>query len=205
MNCIVLASDENWQILTSCSSAINWKRVSDITSFLNEKMGDVYFNLSENSYQQDYSVISAPVIINSVTHSLYKIKAGKNIIRINAWPGFLEKEIWEVAGDIGEVIHDLITSLSKKYMIVSDEAGFVTARIIAMIINEAYYAKEEKVSTASEIDTAMKLGTNYPYGPFEWGDKIGLAKIYELLSLLSKKDIRYTPAASLSQEINKIS
>ena len=35
----------------------------------------------------------------------------------------------------------------------------------------------ENVSTRDEIDTAMKLGTNYPFGPFEWAEKIGLKNI----------------------------
>jgi 3-hydroxyacyl-CoA dehydrogenase len=45
-----------------------------------------------------------------------------------------------------------------------------------MIINEAYFALEDNVSTKAETDIAMKLGTNYPYGPFEWGQLIGLKK-----------------------------
>ena len=71
-----------------------------------------------------------------------------------------------------------------------------------MIINEAYFTLEEKVSTKEEIDTAMKLGTNYPYGPFEWGQKIGLKKVNELLTTLAETNSRYTPAALLQKEAN---
>ena len=45
-----------------------------------------------------------------------------------------------------------------------------------MIINEAYFTWEAGTSTKEEIDIAMKLGTGYPYGPFEWGEKIGLSR-----------------------------
>ena len=69
-----------------------------------------------------------------------------------------------------------------------------------MIINEAYYALEENVSTKQQIDIAMKLGTNYPYGPFEWGEKIGIEKIYLLLKKLSAQNKRYTISHSLEQE-----
>ena len=48
-----------------------------------------------------------------------------------------------------------------------DIPGFISARVVSMIINEAYFALEEEVSSKEEIDTAMKLGTNYPYGPFD--------------------------------------
>jgi 3-hydroxybutyryl-CoA dehydrogenase len=46
----------------------------------------------------------------------------------------------------------------------------------------------------------MKLGTSYPYGPFEWSTKIGLTRIYELLTELSSEDKRYTPAPLLEEE-----
>ncbi len=66
-----------------------------------------------------------------------------------------------------------------------DEPGFVTPRVISMIINEAYFAFAEGVSTPEEIDTAMKLGTNYPYGPIEWGNRIGLQNVVRLLKKLA--------------------
>lgn len=45
--------------------------------------------------------------------------------------------------------------------------GFTVPRTLAMIINEAYFALEENVASASDIDRAMKFGVNYPKGPFE--------------------------------------
>ncbi len=66
-----------------------------------------------------------------------------------------------------------------------------------MIINEAWYTLGDDISTKEEIDTAMKLGTNYPYGPFEWGEKIGIERIIELLESLAKTDSRYTVAPAL--------
>ncbi len=64
-------------------------------------------------------------------------------------------------------------------------------------INEAWFALEENVSSKEEIDVAMKLGTNYPYGPFEWASLIGIEKIFELLQKLSTYDKRYLPATLL--------
>ncbi|MFX8832908.1 3-hydroxyacyl-CoA dehydrogenase family protein, partial [Acinetobacter baumannii] len=76
----------------------------------------------------------------------------------------------------------------------------LAARVVAMIINEAYFGWGEGISSKADIDIAMKLGTNYPYGPFEWGYKIGVQKILELLQVLSKTDDRYTPAKALIEE-----
>jgi 3-hydroxybutyryl-CoA dehydrogenase len=53
-----------------------------------------------------------------------------------------------------------------------------------MIINEAFFAMQEGVAPAREIDTAMKLGTNYPRGPVEWAERIGVSQVVALLSAL---------------------
>jgi 3-hydroxybutyryl-CoA dehydrogenase len=89
---------------------------------------------------------------------------------------------------------------NKKIEWVPDIPGFVTARVISMIINEAYFALDENVSSKEEIDTAMKLGTNYPYGPFEWAKAIGLKNVYDLLKHLAELNNRYTPSALLQKE-----
>jgi 3-hydroxybutyryl-CoA dehydrogenase len=47
----------------------------------------------------------------------------------------------------------------------------------------------------------MKLGTNYPFGPFEWSKKIGLNKIYFLLNKLATEDSRYAVAQLLEKEV----
>jgi 3-hydroxybutyryl-CoA dehydrogenase len=83
---------------------------------------------------------------------------------------------------------------------VPDVPGFISARVISMIINEAYFALQDNVSSKEEIDIAMKLGTNYPYGPFEWSKKIGLGNIAGLLTILSTTKERYTPASLLKNE-----
>ena len=98
---------------------------------------------------------------------------------------------------IGEKI---LGSFNKKIEWLEDTPGFISARVIAMIINEAYYALEEAVSTKEEIDTAMKLGTSYPFGPFEWAEKIGLKNVYELLLALAITNARYLPAPLLKKE-----
>lgn len=76
--------------------------------------------------------------------------------------------------------------------------GFIFPRTIAQIINEAFFALEEKIATQSDIDRAMKFGVNYPKGPFEWAENresIVLTLLEELL--LKTGDKRYTPAPGL--------
>jgi 3-hydroxybutyryl-CoA dehydrogenase len=57
-------------------------------------------------------------------------------------------------------------------------------RVISCIVNEAFLAHSEGVATAEDIDRAMKLGANYPKGPFEWVEEIGGHSIVETLDSL---------------------
>jgi 3-hydroxybutyryl-CoA dehydrogenase len=51
---------------------------------------------------------------------------------------------------------------------VADAPGLIVARTLAMLINEAADAVQQGVCSAEAADAAMKLGVNYPAGPFEW-------------------------------------
>ena len=93
-----------------------------------------------------------------------------------------------------------LSALGWKYVWTADDHGFISARIVAMIINEAYYALEEKVSSREEIDTAMKAGTHYPYGPFEWSQRIGLRKIYDMLFSMHSENSSVEISVLLEQE-----
>jgi 3-hydroxybutyryl-CoA dehydrogenase len=67
---------------------------------------------------------------------------------------------------------------------VKDLPGLVVARTIAMVINEAADAVQQGVCDTAAADTAMKLGVNYPAGPFEWLADWNLAAVIELLDRL---------------------
>ena len=80
--------------------------------------------------------------------------------------------------------------------------GFTYPRVLSMIINEAWLALEDKLADRDNIDLAMKNGVNYPWGPFEWGEKIGLNKIKMLLSELHRQtgNERYRPCSLLQHQ-----
>lgn len=165
---------------------------------------DVFFILSVKSDFVDFNDFKTkPVLINSVIDTLSQLQLPKNVSRINAWPGFLKRKIWEVASENKNDVDAVFNNLGWEIIFVKDEPGFVAARVISMIINEAFFAFNENVSSIEEVDLAMKLGTNYTYGPFEWADKIGINKVFDLLKKLSEKDTRYLPSAALESCINK--
>lgn len=163
---------------------------------------DAVIHLGEESAKLDYQSLHIPVFISSVIHTLQEQGHSQNVVRFNGWEGFYQKSIWELSGTISEQHLNVLKLLKKTYRQVPDICGFISCRIIAMIINEAFFALDSGVSSEKEIDTAMKLGTNYPMGPFEWADMVGREKWHSLLLKLSASDNRYTPCSLLQSKKN---
>lgn len=197
MQIAVLASDAQWEEMITGADMSCFLRISLLQEAL--VSADALIIL-EQANLQELAGFSKPVLVNAVTSTLQELKAGSNVLRINGWNGFLARRTWEIAGKVTEEMNNIFTALNRQYLPVSDVKGLIAIRPIAMIINEAYFALGDGVSTKSDIDIAMKLGTNYPYGPFEWAEKIGVQQVYELLLGLSSTDQRYAPAPLLKKE-----
>jgi 3-hydroxybutyryl-CoA dehydrogenase len=80
---------------------------------------------------------------------------------------------------------------------VGEAPGLVLGRILAQIVNEAHFAVSQGLATEDDCNTAMRLGFNWPRGPFEWGEAIGLARavaiLDELHALLGEERYRVAP------------
>jgi 3-hydroxybutyryl-CoA dehydrogenase len=198
---VVAASDNQWNELTGLRSNVEWQRVANAADFDHYKNADAFFCLRENEIPVGFDSLSKPVIINSVVQTLAGLPS--NVYRINGWTTFLHRQVWEIAGAANEEVDAIFKAMGIKPNFVKDEPGFVSARVIAMIINEAYFALEDNVSSKAEIDTAMKLGTNYPFGPFEWASQIGTGNILVLLQKLYLPDSRYKPSRLLITEASE--
>jgi 3-hydroxybutyryl-CoA dehydrogenase len=169
---------------------------------------DMYMDLQfDNSpgRKKSWDLTSPPLLIMGAVEFQLEDPAYPFIL-VNGWPGFIEREILEAAGEEKrkEEAARLAALLNRKLEWVKPVPGLVSPRVISMIINEAYYTLEEGVTDENAIDTAMKLGTNYPFGPFEWAEKIGLDRINTLLNLLAKKEKRYEPAALLTRRAQEL-
>jgi 3-hydroxybutyryl-CoA dehydrogenase len=173
--------------------------LSDIDVYL-----DLLFTNDPERMTGLFKLKGKPVFINSVNETL--AQSDKSFVRINAWPTMLSRRITEVAiadPSNEKIVSDIFAELKWAFQLVPDIPGMITPRVISMIVNEAYYALEQEVSTKEEIDIAMKLGTNYPLGPFEWSQKIGLKNIYSLLEKLSLNERRYKPAELLTRDAER--
>jgi len=196
MRIAVLASQEQWNELMNIQSTATCIRVNNVM----DDPGSVDAWLVTTGTQQLPAFEDKPLLVHAVAGTHKSLRLPTRAVRINAWAGFLSRECWELSGNITEDALEVVNALGREPIVVADEPGFVAGRVLAMIINEAYFALGENVSTREEIDTAMKLGTNYPLGPFEWAQKIGLQEIRDLLIALEPVGKRYNPAPLLMQE-----
>lgn len=203
MPIIIYGNETIKQELNASPQEVIW--TNDIQQFLQYPQADVYIDLLFDNTIERISLLQSllpkPVIINSVIYTL--AETNSSFIRINGWPTFLQADIIEASGineSAKKYIQHLFQPFNKEIEWLPDEPGFITPRMISMIINEAYFTLSEGVSTKAQIDIAMKLGTAYPYGPFEWSEKIGLQNIAALLLKLSQQQKRYMPCNLLLQE-----
>jgi 3-hydroxybutyryl-CoA dehydrogenase len=108
----------------------------------------------------------------------------------------------ETSDDAVEKVKWVAEKMGKETVTINEFPGFVTSRISALVGNEAFYMLQEGVGTPEEIDKAIKLGLNYPMGPFELGDLVGLdTRLNNLKYLHEKLGEKYRPAPLLEQYV----
>lgn len=92
-------------------------------------------------------------------------------------------------------------AVGKTPITVKDSPGFVVNRILFPMINEAAAAYHEKVASAQDIDTGMKLGANWPMGPLALADLVGLDTTCAILETLERElgDAKYKPSPALTE------
>ena len=77
----------------------------------------------------------------------------------------------------------------------------IAERVILAIVNEAYRAFGDAVATEADIDRAMRLGANHPFGPFDWAHRTGVHEVVVMLDALSDEDAdTFRPALPLLRE-----
>lgn len=153
---------------------------------------------------------SIPILSSSVTFTVAEqstwMKHPERLIGIGAFPTMLQGSVMEcVAGNRTDSstrssAELFATALGKEAIFVQDSVGHVMPRILSTLVNEACFAMAEGVAAGTDIDTAMKLGTNYPQGPLEWGERVGAKHILAVMESLHKQGgERYRPAPLLQK------
>lgn len=154
---------------------------------------DLNFDDDAGNLQYYASLKDRPVIVGAVKKQLVSVasrfreKINCRLIGMNTLPTFIHRSKVECSllNQEGKKTVEIIgQKLGWEILVVQDRVGMVTPRVVFMIINEACYTLQEGTAKIQDIDLGMKLGTNYPYGPFEWADKIGIKDVYETLSAI---------------------
>lgn len=98
----------------------------------------------------------------------------------------------------------LAERVGKTTMTAEDFPGFIVNRVLLPMINEAIYTLYEGVGGVTDIDTAMKLGTNQPMGPLELADLIGLDTCLAIMEVMHRVlgDDKYRPCPLLKKYVD---
>lgn len=157
---------------------------------------------------------SVPILTSSLCVSVSEqstfCKSPERLIGIGLYNSISNTKRFEVApsrisnDSILEKVKGFLNSVNIGFSIVPDRVGLVFPRILSMIINEATQVYDEKIASMEDIDLAMRLGTNYPFGPLKWADRIGIELIYNILLSLQRDfgDDRYRPHPRLKEMVN---
>jgi 3-hydroxybutyryl-CoA dehydrogenase len=121
--------------------------------------------------------------------------ATASVVELAAGPATIEETL-------GAAIRHFATLGNHVERVQTDAPGLILGRILCQIVNEAYFAVQQGVAAPGDIDTAMRLGFNWPRGPFEWADAIGPARVLGVLDALRSElgEERYRAAPRLRRE-----
>ena len=135
------------------------------------------------------AILSSSVNVSALDQSQWIIMKHR-LVGIAALPTLIRNSVIEVSPTVYtnesaiDVARRFFSSMKKDIAIVQDRVGMVLPRILCQIINEAMFAVQQDVALPKDIDTAMRLGMNYPSGPIEWGERIGFKHVYAVLDAL---------------------
>ena len=121
---------------------------------------------------------------------------------------FPEKKLVELTGgertadDAVATARDLFEKLQFTVVISRDHPGYILNRVLASMINEAVYVSMYGLAEMKDIDQMMRLGANFPMGPFEYADSVGLDRVLKTLEWLTEElGPQYRPCPLLRRKV----
>ncbi len=102
-----------------------------------------------------------------------------------------------------DAAHALLAADGQSVAVINDSPGFVAQRVVAMIVNIGCGVAQRAIASPADIDKGTKLGLGYPFGPLEWGDRLGAGRILHILQRLQAfyGEPRYRPSPWLKRRV----
>lgn len=102
-----------------------------------------------------------------------------------------------------QIASGFVERIGKQSIVAKNSPGFAVNRILCPMINEAIFACQEGLATASDIDDGMRLGCNHPIGPLALADLIGLDTLLSVMESFYREfaDPKYRPAPLLREMV----
>jgi len=93
----------------------------------------------------------------------------------------------QTSDDTVQAVKEFLDKIGVTAVKLEENPGFILDRVIASIVNEAAVMYSSKLTTKEDIDNMMKVCVNWPMGPFEFADTIGVDKVVEILDSMSQQ------------------
>lgn len=191
-----MTNSEKKAILSRISWGVNFDKIKECDLIVEAVNED--FELKRNIFTQLDKIADEDCIFisNTSTLSLTKLaestKRPDRVIGLHFLTPVPKVPVVEVvkclhtSNKTVDKIKSFVKTIGKTPVEVYEYPGFVTTRAIVPLLNEAMHILLEGVATAKDIDTAMKLGYNFQYGPLEMADMMGLDEVLAWMESLWK-------------------
>ncbi len=191
-----MTQSEKKSILSRIKWELSLKKVKEYDLIV--EAVDENFQLKQNIFVEFDKIARNDVIFVSNTSTLSLTKLAETTSRadkiigmhfLNPVPKIPMVELVKclhTSNETVEIIKAFAAKIGKTPVEVYEYPGFVTTRAIVPLLNEAMYILLEGVATAKDIDTAMRLGYNFQYGPLEMADMMGLDEVLAWMETLWK-------------------
>lgn len=161
-----------------------------------------------DQYAPDHAVLATNTSAQSITEIASATKHPQRVIGMHFFNPVPKMKLVEIVKGL-ETNQETLRSaveisrlMGKEVVEVKESPGFVTSRINVLVGNEAFYMLQEGIASAEDIDKALKLGLNYPMGPFEMVDMVGLDTRLNVLRFLHQKlGEKFRPCPLLEQYV----
>lgn len=173
------------------------------------------FELKRNLFAEMQKICKDDCIFATNTSSLSVTELAKGIRQPVVGMHFFNPapvmQLVEIIAGVGtseetvNIVMQLTERVGKTPIRVKESSGFVVNRLLIPMINEAINLLEDNIATAEDIDKAMRLGANFPMGPLELADYIGLDVCLAIMRNIQEQtgNIKYQPGLLLQKLVNE--